>query len=72
MSLLEKVLYLADYVEPNRDFDGVEPLRKLCYEDLNSAMALGLKMSVKDLEERGVPIHPRTGEALEFYEKAKG
>lgn len=72
MSLLEKVLYLADYIEPNRDFDGVEPLRKLCYEDLDSAMALGLKMSVDDLNERGVPIHPRTSEALKFYENAKG
>ena len=72
MTLLEKIIYLADYIEPNRDFDGVEPLRKLCYEDIDAAMALGLKMSIEDLEERGVPIHERTLEAYKYYSKVKG
>ena len=72
MTLLEKIIYLADYVEPNRDFEGVEPLRKLCYEDLNAAMELGLKMSIEDLEERGSPIHQKTLEAYEYYSKVKG
>lgn len=35
MTLLEKVIYLADYIEPNRDFDGVEDLRKVVWEDLD-------------------------------------
>lgn len=72
MTLLEKIIYLADYVEPNRDFEGVEPLRKLCYEDLDAAMELGLKMSIEDLEERGSPIHQKTLEAYEYYSKVKG
>lgn len=72
MTLLEKIIYLADYVEPNRDFEGVEPLRKLCYEDLDAAMELGLKMSIEDLEERGNPIHERTLEAYNYYSKVKG
>ena len=72
MTLLEKIIYLADYVEPNRDFDGVEPLRKLCYEDIDAAMALGLKMSIEDLEERGSPIHQKTLEAYNCYSKVKG
>lgn len=67
MSLLEKILYLADYMEPTRDFEGVDRLRELCYSDLNAAMALGLKMSIEDLNERGVPIHKKTAEALEYY-----
>ena len=33
MTLLEKILYLADYIEPSRDFPGVDALRKACYED---------------------------------------
>lgn len=72
MTLLEKIIYLADYVEKTRDFEGVEVLRKLCYEDLNAAMELGLKMSIEDLEERGSPIHPKTLEAYNYYSKVKG
>ena len=72
MTLLEKIIYLADYVEPNRDFDGVEPLRKLCYEDIDAAMKLGLKMSIEDLEDRGSPIHEKTFEAYNYYSKVKG
>ena len=41
MTTLEKIIYLADYTEPTRDFDGVEELRELCFEDLDKAMALG-------------------------------
>ena len=33
MALLDKILYMADYIEPNRDFEGVERLRKLAYTD---------------------------------------
>ena len=72
MSLLEKIIYLADYIEPNRDFDGLEALRKLCYEDIDAAMELGLKMSIEDLEQRGSPIHPKTLEAYNYYSKVKG
>ncbi len=41
---------MADYIEPNRDFDGVDKLRKLAYEDLDEAMALGLEMSLEDIK----------------------
>lgn len=68
MSLLEKIIYIADYIEPTRDFEGVDKLRELAYTDINLAMLLGLKMSVLELEERNVPVHHRTFEALEYYE----
>ena len=66
MTLLEKILYLADYMEPNRDFDGVEELRRLCYEDLDAALTLAFTMSVEDLKERGKDIHPNTQGALDW------
>ena len=65
MTAFDKILYLADYMEPTRDFDGVEELRRLVWEDLDRAMILGLEMSVEDLEERGVPVHPDTLGILE-------
>ena len=66
MTLLEKIIYLADYMEPNRKFDGVEDLRKLCYEDLDKALLLGVRMSIEDLNERGVPIHKNTQGAMDW------
>lgn len=42
MRTLEKIIYLADYIEPTRDFPGLDRLRELAYEDLDKAMALGL------------------------------
>lgn len=65
MVLLDKILYLADYMEPNRDFDGVEELRRLVWEDLDQAMVLGLEMSVEDLQGRGAQVHQNTWDALE-------
>ena len=48
MTTLEKIIYMADYIEPTRDFEGVAPLRKLAYVDLDRAMLLGLEMSIAD------------------------
>jgi nicotinate-nucleotide adenylyltransferase len=69
MNTLEKILYLADYTEPNRDFEGVEELRSLSFEDLDKAMALGLQMSIDDLNERGKPIFHDTMDAYNWYKK---
>lgn len=73
MTVLEKIVYLADYMEPNRDFPGVEELRELCYKDLDAALLLGLKMSINELGERGVPIHKNTLGARDWLlERRKG
>ena len=71
MTTLEKILYIADYMEPTRDFDGVEKLRALVYKDLDAAVRLGLEMSVEELTQRGVPVHPNTLEALRFLTKGE-
>ena len=71
MSTLEKILYLADYMEPTRDFEGVDELRRLCYLDLDRAMALGLSMSIGDLKARHKEIHPMTERAMEYYSSGK-
>ena len=53
MTLLEKIIYLADFVEPTRDFPGVEELRELCFEDIDAAMAKGLEMSLEFIRSGG-------------------
>ena len=63
MTLLEKIIYLADYMEPTRDFPGVEDLRKACYEDLDKGLLLGLEMSIEEMTAMGNPVHHATVEA---------
>jgi len=73
MTLMEKIIYLADYIEPNRDFEGVEEMRRLCYEDLDAGLEMGFAMSVADLKRRGVVIHANTQGALDWVrEHRKG
>lgn len=67
MSLLEKIIYMADYIEPHRDFEGVEALRKLAYEDLDRAMLLGFEMSVQEISAYGNPVHKNTLDARDWY-----
>ena len=65
MSLLEKVIYMADYIEPERDFEGVDDLRAAAYSNIDRAMVLGLEMSVQDMVERGIAPNKTTFDALD-------
>ncbi|MDR0889909.1 MAG: nicotinate (nicotinamide) nucleotide adenylyltransferase [Oscillospiraceae bacterium] len=69
MTLLEKILYIADYIEPNRSFAGVERLRLLAKSDLDAAVMLGIEMSVAQLTARNCEIDPNSLAALEFLKK---
>ena len=68
MTLLEKIIYMADYIEPTRDFEGVDALRALAYEDLDRAMLLGLDMSLEDIRAQGNPVHPNTQAARAWFQ----
>lgn len=69
MTLLEKIIYMADYIEPTRDFPGVEKLRELAYEDLDKALVLGLEMSLEEVRSHGVEPHRNSMEAYEWYKR---
>ena len=66
MNLLDMIVYVADYIEPNRDFDGVEDLRKVVWEDLDKGLEMGLAMTVEEMEQMGNPVHHNTLQALEY------
>ena len=66
MNLLEKIIYVADYMEPNRDFPGVEKLRELAYSDITAALKLGLEMTLEHLNRQGNEVSPESREALEW------
>lgn len=69
MSLLEKIVYMADYIEPNRDFPGVDELRVLAYSDLDGAMRLGLQMSLDNVRAQGEIPHRNSAEALRALQR---
>jgi nicotinate-nucleotide adenylyltransferase len=66
MALLEKIMYIADYIEPTRDFEDVDALRELAYSDLDAAVICGLDFSITDITSRGITPHPHSLEALRF------
>lgn len=69
MTLLEKILYIADYMEPNRAFPGVDKLRKLAYEDLDRAVLEGCEMSIQEMADRGLPVHRNTLQARDWLRR---
>ena len=71
MSLLEKIIYVADYMEPNRDFPGVEKLRELAYKDMDAALKLGLEMTLEHLNRQGAEVSPESREALAWLNRVK-
>jgi predicted HD superfamily hydrolase involved in NAD metabolism len=60
MSVLEKVVCLADYIEPGRHFPGVEEVRQLAEQDLNQALAQSLLNTIQFLEKKGQKVYPLT------------
>lgn len=69
MSLEEKLLYIADYMEPNRSFSEVGELRRLAYSDLDGAVGMGASLSMREMVQRGKELHHDTLGAYEFYGK---
>ena len=66
MTRLEKIIYLADYIEPSRDFPGVNDLRNCVYEDLDKGLLMGLQMTIDEMTEMGNPVHHATIEARDW------
>ncbi|RSD24138.1 bis(5'-nucleosyl)-tetraphosphatase (symmetrical) YqeK [Mesobacillus subterraneus] len=60
MTLLDKVIYLADYIEPGRHFPGVEEVRKMAEEDLDRALIQSMKNTIQFLMKKNQPVFPDT------------
>lgn len=67
MGLLERVLYMADYIEPSREeFPELEELKQLAYSNLDAALLLGCQLTIADMEARGMPVHIHTLQARDW------
>lgn len=71
MTLLEKIIYLADYIEPSRDFPGVEDLRRAVHADLDRGLLKALDDSIRDMQQWGNPVHHNTLDARDYLLRGK-
>ncbi|WP_370224081.1 bis(5'-nucleosyl)-tetraphosphatase (symmetrical) YqeK [Cytobacillus sp.] len=58
MALLEKIIYLADYIEPGRRFPGVDEVRDLARTNLDKALIKAVQNTVMFLMKKGQPVFP--------------
>ncbi|WP_096188328.1 bis(5'-nucleosyl)-tetraphosphatase (symmetrical) YqeK [Evansella halocellulosilytica] len=73
MELLEKVVFLADYIEPGRTFASVNEVRKTAESDLDLACFYAIKNTIQFLVEKNVLVYPDTFEAYnDFANKISG
>lgn len=69
MTTLQKIIYLADYIEPTRSFCDLTALRALAMEDLDAAMLTAFTMAVDNLERKGGVVHPNSIHARDFLKE---
>ena len=63
MSLLEKVIFIADFISKDRDYPGVEDMRRTAYKSLDKAIVEGIAFTIGDLAKNRDPIVPDTIDA---------
>lgn len=66
MSILEKVIFIADFIEPCREFPGVEKLRELAFEDIDEALIWAYDSTISYIIQKKVMIHPDTISARNY------
>lgn len=72
MTLLEKILYVADFIEPRRSkAPNLSKFRQLAFEDLEETIYQILEGTLKYLSEKGGFIHPATIQTYEYYKEQR-
>lgn len=70
MSLLEEIIYVADYIEPNRDyFDGLDDIRKLAFKDIKAAIAVISNRKIEYTKSKGQEVFEASYKTLDFYKQ---
>lgn len=70
MMLLEKIIYIADYIEPNRrEIPGLAQIRRLVFTDIDQAVCLAAGSTVRYLKNGGKAVDPMTINTYNFYKK---
>ncbi|WP_163537822.1 bis(5'-nucleosyl)-tetraphosphatase (symmetrical) YqeK [Gracilibacillus sp. YIM 98692] len=60
MSLMDQIIFIADYIEPGRDFPGVDDVRAVVYDDIDKACWMAAKNTIQFLLSKNASIYPDT------------
>jgi predicted HD superfamily hydrolase involved in NAD metabolism len=71
MSLLEKIIYIADLIEPGRDFSGIDAIRELASRNIDEAMLAALKQVMDFVTCKGFTLHPNSVEAYQYIQNIR-
>ena len=66
MNMLEKIIFISDYIEPGRSLPGVDDIRKLATIDIDRAMVLAFDITIRRVLEKGALLHPATVSARNY------
>ncbi len=69
MNLLQKIIYIADYMEPSRNFPGVEKLRETVDASLDAGVLMGLEMTVELLRQQGKAVSRNSLDAIDWLKE---
>jgi|AntRauTorckE6833_2_1112554.scaffolds.fasta_scaffold00567_12 predicted HD superfamily hydrolase involved in NAD metabolism len=67
MSILEKILFIADYIEPNRPYENSKEVFKIAFDNLDLAIFKAINLSIELFENQGDKIPDQAYETREFY-----
>ena len=72
MSVLEKIIYLADYIEVRRGFrEELSEIRRIAFLNLDEAMYLALKATISYVEEKGQGLCRSSLDAFHYYKEKR-
>ena len=67
MTLLDKVIFIADFTSAERDYDGVDKMRRAADKSLDEACLEGMAFTIADLADRKLSIAPETFEGYNYF-----
>lgn len=71
MTILEKLVFIADKIEPNRNYNGVEELRNIAYRDLDAAVIKSLENTIEYVKQRNLKLDNESVKTLKFLKEEK-
>lgn len=66
MGILEKIVFIADYIEPSRKFKGIDEIRMLAFKDIDKSISKAFDTTIVHLIKKGEIIHPDTIKARNY------
>lgn len=70
MTLLEKIVFIADYIEPGRiEAPNLDEIRHIAFRDINLCMYYVLRDTLQYLHEKNIPLDPMTQKTYDYYKK---